>query len=235
MPLNVDKISTGSLSVNGTDITGNALQTVAVDGVTITGNGTLGNPLVAVGGGEYTYELGEYVSSEGGVIFYRWKTGSNENYLVVALTQNFLQLPWSSVNSNIGPAAQSSYDGISNTQAIITQGDISGAAYYCDNFNDLGKSDWYLPAIDELNQLFDSRFVVNFTLNSIGANPLGHLSNGMINIPIYWSSTENVAVFSPIPPPMPANAFVYNFFTGTITIESKNTNRVVRPIRRFSL
>jgi hypothetical protein len=48
MPLNVDRISTGSLSVNGTDITGNALQTVAVDGVTITGDGTLGDPLVAV-------------------------------------------------------------------------------------------------------------------------------------------------------------------------------------------
>ena len=48
MPLNVDKISTGSLSVNGIEINNSGLQTVAVDGVTITGDGTLGDPLVAV-------------------------------------------------------------------------------------------------------------------------------------------------------------------------------------------
>jgi len=47
MPLNVDKINTGSLFVNGTEVNNNGLQTVAVDGVTITGDGTPGDPLVA--------------------------------------------------------------------------------------------------------------------------------------------------------------------------------------------
>ena len=44
-----------------------------------------------------------------------------------------------------------------------------------------GKSDWYLPAIDELNILMINRFNVNKTLQFIGDQVREH----------YWSSTEN--------------------------------------------
>jgi len=50
-------IAVGALHLGGVAVTATAadlntsLQTVAVDGITITGDGTVGNPLVAVGGG----------------------------------------------------------------------------------------------------------------------------------------------------------------------------------------
>lgn len=45
------------------------LSTVAVDGTTITGNGTVGNPLVAVGGSDYKEYRGYLTISGGGVTF----------------------------------------------------------------------------------------------------------------------------------------------------------------------
>ena len=45
------------------------LSTVAVDGTTITGNGTVGNPLVAAGGSNFKEYRGYLTISGGGVVF----------------------------------------------------------------------------------------------------------------------------------------------------------------------
>ena len=34
----------------------------------------------------FTYEIGEYVEDEGGVIFHRYLDGSTQNYLVISIT-----------------------------------------------------------------------------------------------------------------------------------------------------
>lgn len=66
-----------TVAVDGTTVEGDgtladplstpALLTVAVDGVTITGDGTTGDPLVAVGGGGGTYSVAKTVFSNGGL------------------------------------------------------------------------------------------------------------------------------------------------------------------------
>jgi len=49
--VSVDGVTITGDGTSGNPLVGTALQTVAVDGTTITGDGTVGNPLVAVGGG----------------------------------------------------------------------------------------------------------------------------------------------------------------------------------------
>jgi hypothetical protein len=56
------------------------------------------------------------------------------------------------------------------------------AAAYCDGLSAHGHSDWYLPAMDELNVLFSNRNArdLNGTFDEIGTFPNGW----------YWSSSE---------------------------------------------
>ena len=81
----------------------------------------------------YTYEIGQYVASRGGVIFHRYKDGTNENYLVVDTTNISSVSFWSNIdNVAIGVTAQSTWDGLSNSNAIVAQvGFTSGAANGC--------------------------------------------------------------------------------------------------------
>lgn len=52
--------------------------------------------------------------------------------------------------------------------AIVAQnGHTNSAAKLCLDWSDSGQSDWYLPASDELAKLWQLRFNVNKTLESI--------------------------------------------------------------------
>lgn len=138
----------------------------------------------AFGGGGYTYEIGEYVSAEGGVIFHRYKDGGQEYYLVVDTTNLSTSQAWSNVTSTaIGSTAQSNWNGLSNSNAIVSQiGFTSGAAKLCLDSTNNSKSDWYLPAISELSLLYNNMFNINKTLSSI--------SGTQLIVTAYWSSTE---------------------------------------------
>jgi|DEB0MinimDraft_3_1074331.scaffolds.fasta_scaffold05803_2 hypothetical protein len=72
-----------------------ALQTVAVDGVTITGDGTVGNPLVASGGGGGGISIGDAVGSgtAGSILFVDASTN---------LAQDNTQLFWDDTNNRLG-------------------------------------------------------------------------------------------------------------------------------------
>lgn len=140
---------------------------------------------------QFQYEIGEYVPSEGGVIFHRYEDGGVKNYLVVDITNLSTSSSWSNVTGTlIGSSAKSTWDGYSNTNAIITQsGATTGAAFLCNSSTNGGKNDWYLPAIDELNLLWQNRFNINRTLS-------GNSSAGVILgatqllYETYWSSEE---------------------------------------------
>lgn len=177
----------------------------------------------------FKYEIGQDVPEEGGVIAHRWlsttpggypQSGNIQNYLVVGY-KDLNTNAYSNITTGIGVTAQSVWDGQSNTNAIVAQvGATSGAAYSCANLVDQGKSDWYLPAIQELLKIWDNYLDISQGLESTGANPL-LLTN------IYWSSTETNG--------SPTTAWVFRTPTNGVQSIAKNTTNSVRPVRKFSI
>lgn len=170
------------------------------------------------GVGCLTHYIGEIFG--GGVVFHVWKdTAGVEHGLIVATTQVFQQ-EWSNIHFNlIGTTASSSWDGLNNSIAIANQpGHVGSAAKIALDLLSGGKSDWYLPAIDEINLLFDHRYHINKTLATIpGADLLSLAAQ-------YWTSTE----LSP--------TSAYMFYSGNLSsgFSSKdNTWMMVRAIRSF--
>ena len=113
---------------------------------------------------------------EGGIVFYI--DGTGKHGLVAAPADQSSGLQWYNgifVNTNATGTAIGT--GQSNTTAIVTvQGAGSYAAKLCDNLVLGGKSDWFLPSKDELNQMY---------LN-LQVKGLGSFANNF-----YWSSSES--------------------------------------------
>ncbi len=87
---------------------------------------------------------------------------------------------WATVNQN-NPNAQSLSDGQANHDDIVTNRPLSNYPAFeaCEDLNVanyLGRDDWYLPAQDELDTLFDARNTGDFS---------GTFGSGW-----YWSSSE---------------------------------------------
>jgi hypothetical protein len=182
--------------------------------------------MTAVSSNVFQYQIGEYVVDEGGVIFHRYIDDGVQYYLVVDTTNLSTISSWSNVTSTlIGTTAQSVWDGLSNSNAIVGQsGFTSGAAKLCLDSTNNSNSDWYLPAIDELSLLWQNRFNINKTLS--GNSSYGAISGATLleNITQYWSSTEvsSTTVYSF------NNASPYNSV-------GKNALLYVRAIRKFSI
>jgi hypothetical protein len=181
----------------------------------------------AVSNNVFQYDVGEYAADKGGVIFHRYLDGDTQNYLVVSITDQSTGQVWSNVTSTlIGSTAQSTWDGLSNSNAIVGQvGFTNGAAKTCLDLTSLDKVDWYLPAIDELNLLWQNRFNVNRTLsgNSSYSTIVGA---SQISLSLYQRSTEQSI----------SNAWTFSFYDGFAIPNSKNNNSYyVRAIRKFSI
>jgi hypothetical protein len=155
----------------------------------------------------------------GGVIFQLWKDEKGEEHgLVVATTDLSANNTWSNMSSvAVGNNAQSVWDGLTNSNAIVAQsGHLTSAAKLCIDWTDGGFSDWYLPSIQELTVLWNNYNVVARALNGIsGAKPM--LSG------YYWSSSE---VESNI-------AWGYYFSAGGAGTQLKPDKHAVRAIRAF--
>ncbi|MFH0977184.1 MAG: DUF1566 domain-containing protein [Spirochaetota bacterium] len=95
--------------------------------------------------------------------------------------------------------------GLANSNAIMAQpGHTGSAAKVCRDYNGGGKTDWFLPSIDELEDLFNQISVMDGYENEY-----------------YWSSSE-----------IDANtAYVAKLYNKTRT--GKNTPYYVRPVRAF--
>lgn len=176
-------------------------------------------------GASYKYEIGQYVNSEGGVIFHRWlsksagtepTSGTVQNYLVMSVSFA-TNAPWGLYNTDV-LNSESTWNGLSNTNAIITGGGLpTDAAGICLAYSNLGKSDWYLPSIDELNKMWiNRRDIAQGLIVGSGLN----LSNSKC-----WSSTEVDKL----------GAYFFEFGVGTIIGGDKRNTAKVLPVRTFSI
>jgi len=210
-----DKYTT--VAIKASDIASQigGLQTVTVDGVTITGNGTPGNPLVASGGSGGHY-IGELVG--GGIVVALWKEGTAEKALIASLTNLSTGIEWTLPtyqSTLIGPTAQSFSDGLSNTNAIIAQTTAPAANTYAAGlarlYSDGGNTDWYLPSNWELNMCYNSAAIVNKVLGT----------DSFIGNAYYWSSTEYVST----------SAWNFSFVFGDASDSDKSVTNYVRAVR----
>ena len=162
----------------------------------------------------------------GGIVVAEWDENGVKKGLVASLTNLSSGIVWTvpAQQANlIGITAQSSSDGLGNTNAIIAQTGAAAANTYAAGLARLhtggGFSDWYLPAQWELNMCYNSATVVNRILGS---------TNGFVNgSNFYWSSTERDA----------AGAFYLNFGFGNQAPISKSTSisYYVRAVRIHDL
>jgi hypothetical protein len=167
--------------------------------------------------GSFTHYIGEEFG--GGVIFHLWKDKLGaEHGLVVATTDQSAAQAWSNIqNVEIGQTAKSSWDGLSNSNAIVIQsGHTSSAAKLCFYLVSGGHNDWYLPSIQELNMLWNNYFTVVKSLSQIsGATQLGSAA--------YWSSSEGSYDY----------AWAFGFLHGNALSPNKVSSYFVRAVRAF--
>jgi hypothetical protein len=203
---------------------------VTTDGVTITGTGTIDDPLVAVPSSQFQYEIGQHVAAQGGVIANRWlsnsaggspTSGTIQNYLVVDIIDLATGTEWATSNVDI-PNVESTWNGKANTIVLINAGVAGGittgtAAQLCEASINGGKNDWYLPAIDELNKVWDNRWEI--------AQGLEIANGSQLIFNDYWSSTEYTNSF----------AWGFDFVSGAAYYTNKNSTDYVRAVRKFSI
>jgi hypothetical protein len=164
----------------------------------------------------FTHYIGEEFG--GGIIFHLWKDSSGvEHGLIVNKTDLSASQPWSNVTTLIGTAAQSNWDGLSNSNSIIAQaGHSNSAAAMCLNLVSNGQSDWYLPTMQELFMLWNNYYTVVMTLKRLpGASELQPVR--------YYSSNEENN----------STAWTFNFKAGVTFSTIKTNANLVRPIRAF--
>jgi len=185
---------------------------------------------LAGSGNQFQYEIGQYVAAQGGVIAHRWLStsaggsptaGTVQNYLVVDTNDLSSSAPWSISNVNI-PSVESTWDGETNTNNLMSAGPGSGidsttAAYLCATSSNVGKTDWYLPAIDELNKVWDNRWEIAQGISAASGQQLSFIR--------YWSSSEVST----------SNTWYFNFDGGSTNYTNKLGTYYVRAMRKFSI
>ena len=196
---------------------GAVTQIVAGTNVTISPAGGTGVVTINASGGGGGTEIGAQIG--GGIVVAVFNDAGVNKALVASLTNLSTSLPWTVTAQQtvlIGATAQSLFDGLTNTNAIIAQTGASATTAYAAGIARLfaggSFSDWYLPSLWELNILFNSAVIVNRILGT---------TNGFLTSTNYWSSTEATA----------SSAWSKSFFDNSDTNNSKSTGRAVRAVR----
>jgi len=160
------------------------------------------------------HKIGEFFG--GGIVFHVFKDADgNEHGLIVSVTDQSDSKDWSQNTSDKTNAA-STKDGLENTKTIVAAGNDKSAAGICDAYTSGEFSDWYLPAVDEMQLLNDALKKVNKAVVSV---PNGK----MLSERFYWTSTEK----------MNGSAWGFDFGKGASSSSNKLRNAYVRAIRAF--
>ena len=185
--------------------------------------------LVGVNSGTNSGSFNHYIGEEfgGGIIFHLWKDDKRvEHGLVVAKTDLSTSYEWSDITDiEIGQAAQSNIDGLSNSNSIAKQnGHTKSAAKLCLDLVNGGESDWYLPSKQELYLLWNNYYTVSNSLNQIS----GSSQLSFKEFKTYWTSSEYDK----------SMAWSFDFEKGVSVYfdngnTSKNSKNYVRAIRAF--
>ena len=145
---------------------------------------------------------------QGGIIAYI--DGSGLHGLIAAAADQGAYIPWYNGSyTATGATATALGTGMANTTAIIaSQGGAttSYAAGLARAYTGGGYSDWYLPSMDELNELYDNQYAI-----------------GGFESAFYWSSSEVDAY----------TAWDQGFSTGNQYDSGKNDADGVRAVRTF--
>jgi hypothetical protein len=172
-------------------------------------------------GAGFTHWVGE--SFGGGVVFHVFKDALGEEHgLICSLTDLSTSAQWGLYGTDV-PNCESSWNGAANTAAIMAAGVEAGsAAQLCDVYENGGFTDWYLPAIDELNLMYNAKYNLNRSLSQIaGAAPFD-----LNAYPVYWSSSEYYS----------GNAWIFYFGYGYAYYDDffgKDNSYYVRAVRAF--
>ena len=178
-------------------------------------------------GGSYSWNLSNLTNPsigdfyEGGVVFYI--DSINKTGLIASITQLQSSLAWGCQGVNISGNSTTLGSGQQNTIDIIANSCISPAAEYCNNLISNGYDDWYLPSLDELNELYLNKNLINNVSLSNGGVVLNPLNNSWG----YWSSSQHHS--------NPANAsWEQKLYDGSQWINGKGSPAYVRAIRTFN-
>ena len=158
----------------------------------------------------------------GGIVVAEWNENGVHKALIASLTNLSFASTWTIPAYDltlIGPTAQSFSNGLGNTDAIIAQTGAPATTAYAAGLTRLylggGFTDWYLPAIWELNMCYNSAAIVNKVLGDV---------NGFLQAN-YWSSTEASS----------SRAWAQDFLFGVQFSPSKNGLSYVRAVRIHTL
>jgi len=185
--------------------------------VTISGTGTAATPYTV--NAVPLHYLGELYG--GGVVF--WVDHTGQHGLVVSMVDLSTEHVWSNVTCTAIDTTND-WDGVSNTAAITGQsGHATSAAKLCEDYTnaDYGNgiySDWYLPSIAELNQIWNNFYHIQKALSKDGDSS----TTPMLRT-YYWSSTEHYSSL----------AWSYCFYLGSTHSYFKCLPGYVRAVRAF--
>jgi len=206
MSIKISQLTASSTALKSTDL----LEVAVYNGLTYDSKKMNGSQIL---GERY---IGE--SFGGGVVFHLWRGADGiQHGLIVGLTDLASAQAWSNVTATlIGAGAQSTWDGLSNSNAIVGQAlHTNSAAKLCLDSTANGQTDWYLPSVDELLLALHNRFEVAQGLTTAGGDQFQFTN--------YWTSTEYILT----------NAWVCGAF-GIINGDNpKGTLARVRAIRKF--
>ena len=175
---------------------------------------------------DYSADIG--TSTDGGYNAGTISYNSNTYAIIVApgASGESSKIEWSS-DTSTSYGCTDSDDGVSNTTCMLNN-DTTLSSETAANFIDgiqtngiNGYNDWYIPAINELQLMYDNMYAPSADLSGTDWDSDGETYQSSN----YWSSTEHSST----------NAKFLDFNFGNTADDGKSYNRYVRAVRRVQL